>query len=125
MDVGNLMLRSTPILTQDDIVAYDAPFPDIKYKAGVRRFPQLVPTSYDAPGAEISRRARDWFQDKWKGESFMAVGMQDPVLGPPMMKILREMIPRCPEPVEIKEAGHFVQEWGDIVANEALKFFDL
>ena len=24
-------------------LAYDAPFPDARYKAGVRRFPQLVP----------------------------------------------------------------------------------
>jgi len=125
MDVGDLMLRSTPILTQDDIVAYDAPFLDIKYKAGIRRFPQLVPTSYDAPGAEISRRARDWFQDKWNGESFMAVGMQDPVLGPPMMEILRGMIPRCPKPMEIKDAGHFVQEWGEIIAKKALEAFKL
>jgi pimeloyl-ACP methyl ester carboxylesterase len=125
MRVGDLMRRATPNLTQDDIIAYNAPFPDIKYKAGIRRFPQLVPTDYNAPGAELSRLARDWFQDKWEGESFMAVGMQDPVLGPPMMKILREMIPRCPEPMEIKEAGHFVQEWGDIVAKEALKAFNL
>jgi len=125
MNVGSLMLRSTPILTQDDIVAYDAPFLDIKYKAGVRRFPQLVPTSYNAPGAEISRKARDWFQDKWNGESFMAVGMQDPVLGLPMMEILRGMIPRCPKPMEIKDAGHFVQEWGDIIAKKALETFKL
>jgi len=125
MNVGSLMLRSTPILIQDDIVAYDAPFLDIKYKAGVRRFPQLVPTSYDAPGAEISRRARDWFQDKWNGESFMAVGMQDPVLGLPMMEILRGMIPRCPKPMEIKDAGHFVQEWGDNIAKKALEAFKL
>lgn len=125
MNVGSLMLRSTPLLIQDDIVAYDAPFLDIKYKAGVRRFPQLVPTSYDAPGAEISRRARDWFQDKWNGESFMAVGMQDPVLGLPMMEILRGMIPRCPKPMEIKDAGHFVQEWGDNIAKKALEAFKL
>ncbi|MHA1913077.1 MAG: haloalkane dehalogenase [Promethearchaeota archaeon] len=125
MKVGELMLRSTPHLTQDDIIAYNAPFPNIEYKAGVRRFPQLVPTSYNAPGAELSRIARDWFQDKWAGESFMAVGKQDPVLGPPMMEILREMIPRCPEPMMIKDAGHFVQEWGEIIAVKALEAFNL
>jgi len=125
MNVGDLMRRATPILTQDEIIAYDAPFPDIKYKAGVRSFPQLVPTSYNMPGAELSRIARDWFQEKWDGESFMAVGMQDPVLGPPMMKILREMIPRCPEPMIIKDAGHFIQEWGEIIAVKALEAFNL
>ena len=125
MDVGRLMLRGTPLLTPEEIAAYDAPFPDIKYKAGIRRFPQLVPTTYDAPGAEISRKAQDWFQKKWNGESFMAIGMEDPVLGPSVMRQLRKMIPRCPSPLRIKEASHFVQEWGDLVAKKALKHFNL
>ena len=125
IDVGRLIRSVTRHLTPEEVEAYDAPFPDIKYKAGVRRFPNLVPTSHDAPGAEISRNARDWFQKEWVGESFMAIGMADPVLGPPMMQILREMIPRCPEPLEIQEASHFVQEWGDIVAKKALEAFKL
>jgi pimeloyl-ACP methyl ester carboxylesterase len=51
--------------------------------------------------------------------------MQDPVLGPSVMRKLREIIPGCPIPLEIKEAGHFVQEWGDIVAKKALETFRL
>ena len=125
IDIGRLMLRGTSILTPEEVEAYNAPFPDIKYKAGVRRFPDLVPTTYDAPGAEISRKARDWFQSEWSGDSFMAVGMQDPVLGPSVMRKLRKMIPGCPKPLKIKEAGHFVQEWGDIVAERALEYFKL
>jgi len=125
IDVGRLMLRGTPILSPEEVDAYNAPFPDNKYKAGVRRFPDLVPTTYDAPGAEISRKARDWFQNEWSGDSFMAIGMQDPVLGPSVMRKLRKMIPRCSEPLKIKEAGHFVQEWGDIVAKRALEYFNL
>jgi pimeloyl-ACP methyl ester carboxylesterase len=125
VDAGRLIRGNTPILTPEEITAYNAPFIDIKFKAGIRRFPQLVPTNYDAPGAETSRKARDWLQKEWSGESFMAVGMADPVLGPPMMEILRGMIPRCPEPLEIKDAGHFVQEWGEIVAKSALEAFNL
>ena len=48
-----------------------------------------------------------------------------PVLGPSVMCKLRKMIPRCSEPLKIKEAGHFVQEWGDIVAKRALEYFIL
>ncbi len=55
----------------------------------------------------------------------MAVGMQDPVLGPSVMRVLRAIIPGCPKPLRIKEAGHFVQEWGDIVAKKALEAFNL
>jgi pimeloyl-ACP methyl ester carboxylesterase len=124
-DAGRLIKSITPHLSSEEVAAYDAPFIDIKYKAGVRRFPQLVPTSYDAPGAEISRKAREWFQKEWKGDTIMAIGMADPVLGPPMMEILRGMIPRIPEPMEIKEASHFVQEWGEDIARNALEAFNL
>ncbi|MFW9894351.1 MAG: haloalkane dehalogenase [Candidatus Thorarchaeota archaeon] len=124
-EAGRLIKSVTDHLTPKEVAAYDAPYPDKNYKAGIRMFPQLVPTSYDAPGAEISRKARDWFQAEWKGETFMAIGMADPVLGPPMMEILRGMIPRTPKPMEIKDAGHFVQEWGEDIAKEALKTFSL
>ena len=30
----------------------------------------------------------------------------------------------CPEPLEIADAGHFVQEWGNIVAQRALEVFN-
>jgi haloalkane dehalogenase/tRNA(adenine34) deaminase len=122
-DVGGLMQRACPILSDDEIRAYDAPFPDARYKAGVRRFPNMVPDKPDAPGAAISRRARDWLSTQWSGATFMAVGLQDPVLGPPVMKALRKVIKDCPEPYEIADAGHFVQEWGAAVATKALEVF--
>jgi pimeloyl-ACP methyl ester carboxylesterase len=58
-DVGRLMKRSCPLLTDGEIAAYNAPFPDARYKAGVRRFPAMVPDNPQAPGAELSRRARE------------------------------------------------------------------
>jgi len=125
LEPGRLIARQCPHLSEDEKAAYNAPFPDIKYKAGVRTFPDLVPDKPDAPGAEISRRARDWLKNDWSGESFMAVGMQDPVLGPPVMRILRTYIKECPKPMRIKEAGHFVQEWGDQIAKKALEHFNL
>ena len=125
IDAGRLIKRVSPNLTQEEAAAYNAPFPDIKYKAGIRRFPNLVPTHYDAPGADISRKARDWLQKEWTGDSFMAIGMQDPILGPSVMRMLRKWILGCPKPLRIKEASHFVQEWGEIVAKKALEAFNL
>jgi pimeloyl-ACP methyl ester carboxylesterase len=112
---GKLLARACPHLTEREASAYDAPFPDVRYKAGVRRFPPIVPERRDDPGAAISRKARDWLQTSWKGESFMAVGAKDPVLGVPMMQLLRSWIRGCPEPVIIENGGHFLQEWGDEV----------
>lgn len=121
MDCGKLLGRACPHLTPAEAAAYEAPFPDAASKAGVRRFPNLVPDHPDAPGAAISRRARDWWTKAWKGEAFMAVGAKDPVLGPPVMQGLRKIIRNCPEPWLHAEGGHFLQEWGEDVAREALQ----
>lgn len=125
IEPGRLIKSVTPHLTKEEIAAYNAPFPDIAYKSGIRKFPNLVPDSFNAPGADISRKARDYLQNEWEGETFMAIGMKDPVLGPPIMEIVKKMIRGCPKPLEIEEAGHFVQEWGEIVAKKALESFKL
>lgn len=123
MDIAALMKRSVPGIQEAEALAYAAPFPDIRYKAGVRSFPNLVPDRPDANGAALSRRARDWWRTQWTGQSFMAVGMQDPVLGPPAMKALRRVIQGCPEPLELADVGHFVQEAGKIIVQRALEHF--
>ena len=124
-DVGRLMKRSAPGLTGAELAAYDAPFPDVTFKGGVRTFPDLVPTSEDADSAvsELGRRAREWWSNTWSGPSFMAIGAQDPVLGPPVMQWMQKQIRNCPEPMVIEDAGHFVQEAGDRVARAALAAF--
>jgi pimeloyl-ACP methyl ester carboxylesterase len=86
-------------------------------------FPNLVPDRPDAGGAALSRRARDVWSQQWSGQSFMAVGMKDPVLGPPVMNGLRQVIRNCPPPLELPDAGHFVQEAGEVIVVEALKSF--
>lgn len=123
MDIAALMKRGTPVLSDAEADAYAAPFPDITYKAGVRRFPELVMVAPDMEGVETSRRAAHWWAQDWNGDTFMAVGAADPVLGPPAMERLRAQIRNCPEPMVIEDAGHFVQEWGEPVARAALQAF--
>jgi pimeloyl-ACP methyl ester carboxylesterase len=123
--VGRLIQRGTPHLTDAEAAAYDAPFPDLRHKAGVRAFPNLVPDRDDAPGAALSRDALAFWRTRWTGDSFMAIGMQDPVLGPAAMRPLHAAIRGCPPPMELPEAGHFVQEWGAPVAAAALRHFGL
>jgi len=123
--VGGLMKRATPILTEAETAAYDAPFPDDRYKAGVRRFPALVQTAPDMEGVDIGLAAAKFLNEDWSGESFMAVGMQDPVLGPPLMKRLQGLIRNCPDFMEIEDGGHFVQEWGEPIARAAIERFGL
>jgi haloalkane dehalogenase len=120
MAIGKLMARTCPQLTPAEAAAYDAPFPDARYKGGVRQFPKLVPEFVDSDGAAIERAAREFWRNQWRGRSVMAIGMTDPVLGPPVMRALHRDIRGCPPPLEFAEAGHFVQEWGEKVAPAAL-----
>jgi pimeloyl-ACP methyl ester carboxylesterase len=121
MDIAALMARATPILSDAEAAAYGAPFPDVTYKAGVRRFPDMVMTDPEMEGVDLSKEAVRFYQNDWQGESFMAIGMQDPVLGPPVMEWLKSVIKRCPEPMKVADAGHFVQEWGGPIATAAMK----
>jgi pimeloyl-ACP methyl ester carboxylesterase len=122
---GLVALSSPGALNPYDAAAYDAPFPDASYKAGVRRFPQLVAVEPGMEGVAYAERARAFLANDWRGESFMAIGLRDPVLGKPIMEELRATIRGCPPPLELPQAGHFVQEWGEEVAKQALAAFGL
>lgn len=119
-DIAALMQRSCPGLSAGEAAAYSAPFPEDSYRAGVRRFPELVPDRPDAPGAALSRKARAWWQNEWQKKSLMVIGMKDPVLGPSVMRHLHAIIRNCPPPIELPDAGHFVQEWGQAIAERAV-----
>jgi haloalkane dehalogenase/tRNA(adenine34) deaminase len=121
MDIARLMRRACPQLTPEEAASYAAPFPDVSHKAGVRRFPNLVPDGPDAPGAALSRDARTFWRERWSGRSLMAIGMKDPVLGPPVMRALHADIRHCPLPLEIADGGHFLQEWGEPIARAAVE----
>ena len=125
LPVGRLIQRGRPDMSAAEVAAYDAPFPDARYKAALRAFPNLVPDGADAPGAAISRAAGAFWRERWTGQSFMAIGMQDPVLGAAPMRSLQKVIHACPPPMEVAEGGHFVQEWGAPIAAAALAHFGL
>ncbi len=118
-NVGELMRRSEPGLTGAEVAAYQAPYPDPSYMGGARRFPMLVPTTPDAPGVEVSRAAAAWWATQFDGQSFMAIGTKDPVLGEPVMRRMQQVIRGCPEPMLV-DAGHFVPEHGEPIARAAL-----
>ncbi len=121
--VGRLMKRGTSVLSDAEAAAYDAPFPDARYKAGVRRFPQLVMTDPSMEGVAESKAARDFWAKEWTGKSFMAYGAADPVFTPAFMEAFRANIKGCPPAMVVAEGGHFIQEWGAPIARAALESF--
>jgi tRNA(adenine34) deaminase len=122
-DVGKLFARGNRHMTPQETAAYNAPFPDKGYRAALRAFPPMVPEFEDSPGAAVSRQARDFWRNDWQGQSFMAIGQQDPVLGEPVMRQLQSQIKGCPEPMLLPDAGHFVQEQGRAIAEAAVRHF--
>ena len=122
-DVGRLFARGNSHMAEPEWQAYNAPFPDAGHRAALRVFPNMVPEFMDSDGAAISRQARDFWRDEWAGRTFMAIGQQDPVLGEPVMRALQSQIRGCEQVMLLPEAGHFVQEHGQAIAQSAMRFF--
>lgn len=123
-DMARLLAGGNPQMSAAECTAYNAPFPDKGHRAALRAFPRLVPDGEAAAGADVSRRARQFWRERWTGRSLMVIGAQDPVLGVPVMQALRPVLRGCGEPVVLEQAGHFVPEHGEQVAAMALDFFD-
>ncbi|RVX71286.1 hypothetical protein B0A52_04860 [Exophiala mesophila] len=128
MKIGALMGRSCKHLSNAEKDAYDAPYPDMRYKAGVRRFPNMVMVDPTMPGVEISKESLAFYQsvDQFRTEDVLvACGTQDPVFSQKhMMALAKTYWKNGCYYTEIAEAGHFVQEWGDQVAKRALDVFE-
>jgi len=112
LDVGRLIAQTVTHseLSDDVIRAYDAPFPDDSYKAGVAMFPLLVPTSPDDAGASEMAQARETLS-KWQKPALVMFSDSDPILGG-AVKFFRRLLPTASDQpdITIKGAGHFLQE---------------
>ncbi len=100
----------TTDLPPDVIAAYDAPFPDDRYKAGARQFPLLVPTSPDDPAAAPNRKAWEALS-RWRKPFLTAFSDTDPITHG-ADRLLQQAIPGATgQPhTTIVGGGHFLQE---------------
>ncbi len=97
-------------LPAEVVAAYDAPFPEERYKAGARQFPLLVPASPDDPAAEPNRAA--WrVLEGWEKPFLTAFSDSDPITAG-ADRVLQERIPgaRGLPHTTIAGGGHFLQE---------------
>ena len=110
-NVGNIVNGGCVTdLAADIVAAYDAPFPDDRYKAGPRQFPLLVPTSPNDPAAVPNRKAWEQLR-RWNKPFLTAFSDMDPITGG-ADRLLREAIPGAQgQPhTTIAGGGHFLQE---------------
>ena len=97
-------------LPAEVVAAYDAPFPDDRYKAGARQFPMLVPISPDDPAAAPNRKAWEVLL-RWEKPFLTAFSDSDRITRGGD-RVLQAMIPgtKGQPHTTIEGAGHFLQE---------------
>ena len=112
-------------LAADVVAAYDAPFPDDRYKAGARQFPMLVPTSPNDPASGANRQAWEVLS-RWQKPFLTAFSDSDPITRG-ADRLLQQGIPgaRNQPHTTITGAGHFLQEdQGDALARVVVDFLN-
>lgn len=112
MDCGTLLQRATAAreLSDAEMDAYRAPFPDESYMAGAREFPALVPITPEHGGVAENKAAWSVFE-QWDKPFVTLWCPGDPVLG----GLGQEFIDRVPgaanQPHQLfSPGGHFVQD---------------
>jgi len=92
------------------LAAYDAPFPDVSYKAATLAITGLVPVSVDRPG--IAENLRAWEVLAHFHKPFLTAFSDSDPSTKPWEEVFRRRVPgAASEPlIEIAHAGHFLQE---------------
>jgi haloalkane dehalogenase len=97
-------------LSAETIAAYDAPFPEEKYKAGPRIFPKLVPTTSDDPASADNRKAWEKLM-QWQKPFLTCFSDSDPITKGADL-VFQKLIPgtKGQNHTTIIAGGHFIQE---------------
>jgi haloalkane dehalogenase len=92
------------------IAAYEAPFPEERYKAGARAFPALVPTRPDDPASEANRKAWEVLR-RWEKPFLTAFSDSDPITRGGD-RAFQSLVPgtKGQPHTTIAGGGHFLQE---------------
>ena len=110
-------------ITETEIAAYNAPFPDARYLAGARQFPMLVPDTPDNPASAANRAALEVL--KGLDIPFLTVfGADDKVMAG-AERMFQKMMPGAAgqDHAVLPNAGHFLQEdVGPALAQATLDF---
>lgn len=124
LPVGMIIAGGCAMPVSPEIVAaYEAPFPDERYKAGARQFPALVPAHPEDPASAANRSAWAALM-KWEKPFLTAFSDKDPITRGGD-KLLQSLVPgtRGQPHTTVRDAGHFLQEdKGEELAQVVVEF---
>ena len=112
-------------LSEGELAAYDAPFPDASFQAGAKVFPSLVPASEDDPAVPANLAAWAVLM-KWEKPFLTLFSDKDPITKGGE-KFFQEKIPGAKGQAHttIENGGHFLQEdKGEEIAKLMLDFIE-
>jgi len=123
---GRWVAQACAHLSAQEQAAYDAPFPDVGFRAALRALPLAGLSALDgSEGDAIARDAAAFWQNEWAGRSLLVAGTPDAALGLEAMQALHAAVRGSPPPVALAGAGHFVPEQGAEIAARAVEYFRL
>jgi len=109
-DIGYIVnLFGSGNLTEGEIAAYRAPFPDDSYKAGARQFPLLVPAEPDNIAADDNRRAWQSLM-QWHKPFLLCFSDSDPITQGADKAFLKLVPGTKGQPHVTLKGRHFIQE---------------
>ena len=97
-------------LSDEAVIAYDAPYPNSRYKIGARVFPTLVPIEPSDPARQANELAWDMYKT-WTKPFITLFSTRDPITKGGE-KMWQKNVPGAANQnhTKIRGAGHFVQE---------------
>ncbi len=107
--IGMIVAKGTRrTLSKAEIAAYDAPFPDARYKAGARIFPSFVPF---AGNPAVSDQMEAWkVLEQWQKPFLCAFSDGDPITRTGETRFIGRVPGTAGQPHRTLSGGHFIQE---------------
>lgn len=107
--IGKIIAKGTRRpLSEAEIAAYDAPFPDARYKAGARIFPALVP--FEGNAALPDQKAAWEVFDRWDKPFLCAFSDADPITRGGESRFIGRVPGTSGQNHRTLKGGHFIQE---------------
>lgn len=97
---------TTSALSPAELAAYDAPFPDESFQAGLRQMSALIPLTRNDPGTRINRTTADALR-QWTKPFVTAFSDGDPATAG-WAEVFAELVPGTTS--HVLNGGHFLQE---------------